>query len=388
LEAAHAAIASAVAPTTKAVTKAGKKQEPTLKGTVKAAKAAKAAKEATEDKVENLKMGELRNRSGGKRMRAAQERHDEVQRKRVKRVQNTQDPGGEGSTEKVDGRGEEGGPGKKKAKGVNAKDASTAHANIEAMAEAACARDMEESQQRSGGERKMSTALTTTTPGAGSMVRTSSFDYGSAAGDVPAGPSLQMVMVDGKMILNPKTLVVTSEREETEEYEEVYEKHGSNANLTSASYSNRGAAERWSIADTRRFYQCLRECGTNFQFIVQLMPGRTRRQVKAKFKKEERERPDLVDQALSSSLPMDLSHFNDSAAAAKQAQTFKTKAKALEAPKKKSASKSSSSKSPSTPLMIEDGGYTTGKANERPPDPASVTLVAVPVPADAQTYEV
>jgi hypothetical protein len=402
------------------VPKAGEKQD--------AASTETEDTKAEEEPVADLKMGELRNRSGGKRMRAAQERHDEVLRKRAERQEaerkdlpysglvnkkarkefadEAKQRAGEfnkgGATAGFTGQDEllAGQEGRGASEGEKKKAASTAHANIEAMAEAACAREVEEEKQRAsdksgdGGagsgessssasnSNATSTALTTT--GRDSSALTAPIEYGSAADDVPAGPSLQMMIVDGKMVLNQSTLTVSTEREENEEYEEVHEKHGGNANLTSASYSNRGPAERWSIADTRRFYQCLRECGTNFQFIVQLMPGRTRRQVKAKFKKEERERPDLVDQALNSSLPLGLDEFNDSAKAAKQAQTYKVKAKALEAPRKKKKGRASRG----APPPIESGGYTTGKANEKPPEPQPVALMAVPVPADAQTYEV
>lgn len=60
--------------------------------------------------------------------------------------------------------------------------------------------------------------------------------------------------------------------------------------VTSASFSRRARAIaiRWSVDDTRRFYENLRQCGTDFEMLAQLFPRRTRHHLKLKFKKEER----------------------------------------------------------------------------------------------------
>lgn len=44
--------------------------------------------------------------------------------------------------------------------------------------------------------------------------------------------------------------------------------------------------------------QALRQFGTDFEMLQCLFPGRSRRQMKAKFKKEERLNPDLITYAL------------------------------------------------------------------------------------------
>ena len=90
------------------------------------------------------------------------------------------------------------------------------------------------------------------------------------------------------------------------ELDVVYESH---SRVTSASYSNRQSVDRWSIADTRLFYKALSQYGTDFQLIAQLFPKRDRKQVKAKFKKEEKNNPRLIDQALRTRLPIDVSEF-------------------------------------------------------------------------------
>ncbi|KAL6007145.1 Transcription factor TFIIIB component B [Asimina triloba] len=57
------------------------------------------------------------------------------------------------------------------------------------------------------------------------------------------------------------------------------------------SFMKRTPKERWSKSDTEMFYEALRQFGTDFAMIQQLFPGRTRHQVKLKFKAEERKRP-------------------------------------------------------------------------------------------------
>lgn len=50
--------------------------------------------------------------------------------------------------------------------------------------------------------------------------------------------------------------------------------------------------------------QSLAQYGTDFSFISQMFPKRTRRQVKSKFKREEKENQYLVDAALRKKIPI------------------------------------------------------------------------------------
>jgi len=112
----------------------------------------------------------------------------------------------------------------------------------------------------------------------------------------------QVQMIDGRIVINTDSLVIVPEQENNDHFDTVYE--GNGRKITSSSYTNRRPAERWSNEETYRFYQALRQCGTDFTMITTLFPSRTRRQIKAKFKKEERERHALVDQALDHRLPL------------------------------------------------------------------------------------
>lgn len=55
----------------------------------------------------------------------------------------------------------------------------------------------------------------------------------------------------------------------------------------------------WTMESTNRFYDCLRKFGTDFMVIARCFPGRTRREVKAKFVREERDDPERVHDALT-----------------------------------------------------------------------------------------
>lgn len=59
-----------------------------------------------------------------------------------------------------------------------------------------------------------------------------------------------------------------------------------------------GQGKRWNKEDTDLFYQGLRSFGTDFQMISQMFPGSTRRSIKTKFTREERDDPDRVRAAL------------------------------------------------------------------------------------------
>jgi transcription factor TFIIIB component B'' len=58
------------------------------------------------------------------------------------------------------------------------------------------------------------------------------------------------------------------------------------------------ATDRWSEADTARFYECLSRFGTDFLVVSKMFKGRSRRHIKAKFAREERMFPERVAAAL------------------------------------------------------------------------------------------
>ncbi|CAL5039920.1 unnamed protein product [Urochloa decumbens] len=64
------------------------------------------------------------------------------------------------------------------------------------------------------------------------------------------------------------------------------------------SYMNKQTRAKWSKSDTDMFYKGLRQFGSDFAMIQQLIPGKNRHQVRAKFKTEEKKNPLQVHDAL------------------------------------------------------------------------------------------
>ena len=69
--------------------------------------------------------------------------------------------------------------------------------------------------------------------------------------------------------------------------------------------ARRVPSEPWSLEETRRFYDALRRFGTDFTMLT-AFPGRTQRELKNKFKCENRTQSALVSLALDASIATDL----------------------------------------------------------------------------------
>jgi transcription factor TFIIIB component B'' len=69
--------------------------------------------------------------------------------------------------------------------------------------------------------------------------------------------------------------------------------------------------EKWGDETTDKFYECLSRYGTDFMIISNMFPGKSRRQIRAKFVKEERENPTKIKEALlgTSRRNWDMEHF-------------------------------------------------------------------------------
>lgn len=78
---------------------------------------------------------------------------------------------------------------------------------------------------------------------------------------------------------------------------------------TSVTHRRNEKAARWSAEETTRFFVKLGEWGSDFNLISQFFPGRTRRQIKNKFKLEERNNPTKIHLALARKLDISIDQF-------------------------------------------------------------------------------
>lgn len=118
----------------------------------------------------------------------------------------------------------------------------------------------------------------------------------------------QVQVINGQIVINEESLVVSHRElnvDDTQTYRRVEE---TSSKLNYHTYMNRAPVERWSKSETERFYKAMQQFGTDFGMIQHLFPGRTRRQVKAKFKMEERKHPLQLADALIHR-PQDHSQF-------------------------------------------------------------------------------
>ncbi|XP_053672265.1 uncharacterized protein LOC128722616 [Anopheles nili] len=105
---------------------------------------------------------------------------------------------------------------------------------------------------------------------------------------------------NGEMILDEASLVIENEREkemrETLANTDIVYQDEFSGN--SGYYSRIRRTKDWDDDETVRFYRCLHTIGTDFSMMLTLFPKRSRRDLKLKFKKEERLNLQLVNKAL------------------------------------------------------------------------------------------
>lgn len=138
----------------------------------------------------------------------------------------------------------------------------------------------------------------------------------------PTGPRYHVV--DGRIELIQDSGTIDRERDADREIElmTITEEDDLTTRITSRSFMKNnkrfpnefvlpGQGKRWTPQSTEVFYQGLRSFGTDFQMIAHMFPGMTRRSIKTKFTREERENPDLVRDCLrgTSQLATHWDHF-------------------------------------------------------------------------------
>lgn len=123
------------------------------------------------------------------------------------------------------------------------------------------------------------------------------------------GPMVEII--NGKIVVKQSSLVLNQTNPLMyDDYEEIVEDNYPTA--TYSSFLKRQPSPAWTVDETRLFYQAVRQCGLEFTMMqIAFFPNRTRKQLKAKFYREEKSQPDLIKRALNTSLPLELSLFDD-----------------------------------------------------------------------------
>ena len=124
----------------------------------------------------------------------------------------------------------------------------------------------------------------------------------------------RMRLVNGKLVLDETSLQVDRHANAAalaEPMEQVEESTLTRP-VNAGTWGKREKTEPWGEESTDRFYNALRMFGTDFGMISKMFPGRSRRQIKLKFNKEERTDSKRVTEALSGPRQlMDITEFSE-----------------------------------------------------------------------------
>ena len=172
----------------------------------------------------------------------------------------------------------------------------------------------------------------------------SSSSSSTVAGQAAGAPQLTLT-ASGEIVVAQESLVQMLESSQPGEgmvvADEQSGKHSRPTFVTSATFSRRSRADRWSPEETKLFFRALSMCQTDFSLINMLFPKRNRRQIKNKFMREEAERPRLVEAALKLAQPFDINAFTSTIESKESERLQKQQAARIER-EGTSASKSSS----------------------------------------------
>ncbi|KAF5092559.1 hypothetical protein D0Z03_002808 [Geotrichum reessii] len=123
----------------------------------------------------------------------------------------------------------------------------------------------------------------------------------------------QMQIVGGEIQVNTESTFVDRHQQaqlELGDSREIEEETSFSKIVNNASYSKHKIAERWDKKETEKFYSALSMWGTDFTMLAQLFPGRTRRELRNKFKLEERKNRVKVDLAIERRLPTNVEDYS------------------------------------------------------------------------------
>ena len=113
----------------------------------------------------------------------------------------------------------------------------------------------------------------------------------------------RIIIVDGKPQIDQNSLMVEeSHFRKAEDDPSTFKiiQDDEYASLNSLIYPKRSHTKKWSVEETDFFYKCLEQWGTDFSMIESKFNGaRNRTQIKNKFRKEENENPERIEEALN-----------------------------------------------------------------------------------------
>ncbi|KAG1699610.1 Transcription factor TFIIIB component B'' [Nymphon striatum] len=127
--------------------------------------------------------------------------------------------------------------------------------------------------------------------------------------NIASAPQLK-VGPNGELIIDEETLVVKPVEVNTENYVEGPSVFEGTSTTTYASFKRGRNRKKWREKETYRFYRALCITGLDFSLMAQLMPGRSRDELKKKFIKEDRINKVIMDKCINSKQLFDMDLIN------------------------------------------------------------------------------
>lgn len=115
---------------------------------------------------------------------------------------------------------------------------------------------------------------------------------------------------NGEIVIDEKSLII--ENKEVKRNREQIQKSSlidGDFDTGYGVYKKVKRSKDWSKKETLNFYKALNTIGTDFSLMGELFPNRTRKELKMKFKKEERMNRALVDRAVMQPSKFDISEL-------------------------------------------------------------------------------
>uniref|UniRef100_M4BCK7 Myb-like domain-containing protein n=1 Tax=Hyaloperonospora arabidopsidis (strain Emoy2) TaxID=559515 RepID=M4BCK7_HYAAE len=181
-------------------------------------------------------------------------------------------------------------------------------------------------------------------------------------------------IVDGEMVVLENTIKLGDELQHTVDSLGEESVGGGTSGLPPrhsgsryATTCSKGPGRRWGKEETKQFYYCLSQVGPNFSMMATLFPTRKRKELKSKFKSEEKNHARLIDIALrASTAPLDsemvdvISQMVDREAQQKQGAVKKKRKSSLQL----NSGQGSDTASVSTPMTISPMSTPRGDTEE------------------------
>ncbi|KAL8276375.1 hypothetical protein RQP46_011220 [Phenoliferia psychrophenolica] len=123
----------------------------------------------------------------------------------------------------------------------------------------------------------------------------------------------QMRIVDGELVIDDSSLEVDRSARAEATFtgqREVIEESANDRLVNSGTWGKQVRTEKWTSDETELFYDLLHQFGTDFEMIAAMFPHRSRRQIKAKWTKEDKQNPKLITAALMRKKPIDQAAYS------------------------------------------------------------------------------